>query len=68
MTETEVTVPSAIVSVADGRELTLVWVNEVGGMTFTFGEGAERCFIKWVPAGSGLDLPGEADRMAWASR
>jgi kanamycin kinase len=68
VTETEVTVPSAIVSVADGRELTLVWVNEVGGMTFTFGEGAERCFIKWVPAGSGLDLPGEADRMAWASR
>src|ERR1700739_260285 len=68
MTATEVPVPPAVASAADGRELTLVWVNEVGGMTFTFGEGTERCFIKWVPVGSGLDLSGEADRMTWAGQ
>jgi kanamycin kinase len=66
--ETEVTIPASVNSAVGGRELTLVWVNEVGGVTFTFGEGAGRCFIKWAPAGSGLDLSGEADRMTWASQ
>jgi kanamycin kinase len=64
----EVTVPAAVASAAGGRELTLVWVNEAGGLTFTFDEGTGRRFIKWSPAGSGLDLPGEADRMAWAGQ
>jgi aminoglycoside phosphotransferase len=60
--------PAAVSSVAAGRRVTLVWANEAGGRTFEVGEGASRCFIKWVPAGSGLDLAGEADRMAWAGR
>ena len=61
-------VPAAVVSAASGRELTLVWVNDAGGLTFTFGAGRQRCFIKWAPAGSGLDLAGEAARMAWAGQ
>ena len=43
-----------------------MWANEAGGLTFAAGEGAGRRFIKWAPAGSGLDLPGEAHRLAWA--
>jgi kanamycin kinase len=68
VTDSEATVPAAIVSAARGRKLDLVWVNEAGGLTFAAGEGAGRCFIKWAPAGSGLDLSGEADRMTWAAR
>ena len=57
-----------VAAVAGGRTATLVWVNEVGGRTFAVGAGAGRCFLKWAPAGSGLDLAAEADRMAWARR
>jgi kanamycin kinase len=52
----DVAVPAAVVSAASGRELTLVWVNDAGGLTFTFSAGTQRCFIKWAPAGCGLDL------------
>jgi kanamycin kinase len=31
------------------------------------GAGVTRCFVKWAPAGSGLDLAAEADRMSWAA-
>ena len=68
MTASGVTVPAPAVSAAGGQDLTLVWVNEAGGLTFAAGEGAGRRFIKWAPAGSGLDLPGEAERPAWAGR
>jgi kanamycin kinase len=68
VTPPHATVPAAVALAAGGRELTLVWVNEAGGMTFTFGEDPGRCFIKWAPADSGLDLSGEADRMTWAGQ
>jgi kanamycin kinase len=68
VTDADVTVPAAVVSAARGGKLDLVWVNEVGGLTFAAGEGAGRRFIKWAPAGSGLDLAGEADRMTWAGQ
>jgi kanamycin kinase len=61
-----VPVPAAVAAAAGGQEVTLVWANEAGGLTFTAGEGAGRCFIKWAPSGSGLDLPAEARRLAWA--
>ena len=53
---------------AAGRPLRLVWTNEAGGLTFEAGMGASRCFIKWAPAGSQLDLAAEADRMEWAGQ
>jgi kanamycin kinase len=59
-------VPAAVRVVAAGRVLRQVWDNEVGGRTFEVGQGASRCFIKWAPAGSPLDLAAEADRMHWA--
>jgi kanamycin kinase len=61
-----VPVPAAVVAAAGGQRVTLVWANEAGGLTFTAGEGAGRCFVKWAPSGSGLDLPAEARRLAWA--
>ncbi|HEY0934742.1 MAG TPA: aminoglycoside 3'-phosphotransferase [Trebonia sp.] len=66
MAEAETAVPAAVRSAAAGRPVRLVWVNEAGGLTFSAGEGPGRCFIKWAPPGSGLDLPGEAVRLAWA--
>ena len=68
MNRHDVAVPAAVVSATSGRELTLVWVNDADGLTFTFNAGKQRCFIKWAPAGSGLDLAGEAARMAWAGQ
>jgi kanamycin kinase len=61
-----VRVPEAVTVVAADRTVTPVWENEAGGLTFAVGDGADRCFIKWTPAGSGIDLAAEADRMAWA--
>ena len=60
--------PAAVAAVAGGRTMVPVWLNEVGGITYEVGKGAERCFIKWAPAGSewDLDLEAEAERMEWA--
>ena len=63
-----VEVPAAVASVAGGRRLRLVWANVAGGLTFEAGTGADRCFIKWAPAGSNLDLAAEAHRLAWAGQ
>jgi kanamycin kinase len=63
-----VPVPAAVAVAAGGREVMLVWANEAGGLTFTAGEGTGRCFIKWASSGSGLDLPAESGRLAWARR
>ena len=60
--------PAAVAAATGGQELTLAWVNDLGGVTYTFSTGRERRFIKWAPAGSGLDLAGEAARMAWAGQ
>jgi hypothetical protein len=44
----------------------VVWQNALGGLTFEMGAASARAFVKWAPAGSGLDLAAEAARMAWA--
>lgn len=64
-----VDVPLAVLGVATGRRIRAVWVNQLGGLTFEVGMGGDRCFVKWTPAGSelDLDLEGEAARMAWVA-
>ena len=52
----DVPVPAAVTTAAAGRLLTLTWVNETGGLTYAAEGGGDRCFIKWAPAGSGVDL------------
>lgn len=58
--------PRALEPVVAGRRATAVWRNEADGLTFEVGADPERCFIKWAPAGGGLDLDAEAERLAWA--
>jgi aminoglycoside phosphotransferase len=59
-------VPAPVAAVAAGRPAREVWENMLGGRTFEVGSGADRCFVKWTPAASGISLPDEAARMAWA--
>jgi aminoglycoside phosphotransferase len=61
------TVPAGVAALAAGRPLRLVWQNDSGGLTFAAGQGAGRCFIKWSPAASWIDLAAEADRLSWAA-
>ncbi|WP_402468897.1 phosphotransferase [Isoptericola aurantiacus] len=71
--EGPVAVPDAVRRLAGDDAVTPVWRNVLGGLTFRIsgpaagsGQEAER-FVKWVTAGtSGLDLDGEAERLAWA--
>ena len=63
-----VDIPAAVQQVAAGRSLRLVWENERGGLTFAVEDGGAPCFVKWAPAGSGLELGAEADRLTWARR
>lgn len=58
--------PAPVEAIAAGRTLRPVWQNELGGITFEVGAGAERCFVKWAPASSGIDLAAEAARLKWA--
>jgi kanamycin kinase len=57
--------PAAVRELAVVRQVCLAWENE-GALTFEVGEGPERCFVKWAPAGSPLDLAAELARMTWA--
>ena len=50
--------PAPVAAVAAGRPAREVWENAVGGRTFEVGSGADRCFVKWTPAASGIDLAG----------
>ena len=63
-----VDVPAAVSAVAAGRPLRPVWRNEAGGLTFEVGADPERGFVKFAPAGSGLPLHREAERLRWAGR
>jgi kanamycin kinase len=59
------TVPAPVLAVAAGRQPRLAWHNE-DALTYEVGEGTGRCFVKWSPATSRLDLGAEAERMTWA--
>jgi len=64
----DVPIPESVAAVAAGRPVRPVWRNDLGGLTVEVGSGPGRCFVKWVPVGSGLDLAAEAARMSWAAR
>lgn len=65
--KTDVTVPAAVAAVTDGRVVQPVWQNELGGLTFEIGADDERCFVKWVPHTSGINLSAEVLRLQWAA-
>jgi kanamycin kinase len=59
-------VPPVAEAAAAGRVVRLAWDNEAGGLTFEVGAGPDRCFVKWAPAASSIDLGREAARLRWA--
>jgi kanamycin kinase len=59
------TPPAAVQELAAARPVFLAWENE-HALTFEVSGGPDRCFVKWAPAGSPLDLAAEAARMTWA--
>jgi kanamycin kinase len=59
------TLPAAVRELAAVRDVCLAWENE-DALTFEVGNGPDRCFVKWAPAGSPVDLAAEAARMIWA--
>lgn len=59
------TPPEAVRELAGARRVRLAWENE-DALTFEVGNGPDRCFVKWAPAGSRLHLAAEAARMTWA--
>src|SRR3984957_5203453 len=59
------TLPAGVRGLATARRGRLVWENE-DALTFGVGIDPDRCFVKWAPAGSPLDLAAEAARMTWA--
>ena len=63
----DVQVPEAIRSLSGQDSVAPIWQRGEGGLTFQIGAGEKRRFAKWAPAGSGLDLAAEADRLRWAA-
>jgi kanamycin kinase len=55
-------VPAVVSRLADGRSVSAVWLNELGGVTFSIGAGAE-----YVKTGPG-NFAAEATRLRWAGR
>jgi kanamycin kinase len=66
--DTATELPDAVARVADGAPVTLVWRNELGGLTFRVDHGPRDVrYVKWVQAGTPeIDLAAEAGRLSWA--
>lgn len=64
----DVAVPDSLRPLLAGRRFEVVWQNEVGGQTFAIEAAPDgaRTFVKWTPAGSGIDLVREVVRLRWA--
>ncbi|WP_212719387.1 aminoglycoside 3'-phosphotransferase [Blastococcus sp. CCUG 61487] len=60
--------PTAVAALAGAASLVPVWRNELGGLTWRIGDGPDRRFVKWAPAGSGVRLEDEVERLRWAAR
>ncbi len=60
-------VPEAVIGLAGGDPIELVWRNELGGLTFRVAAGsASDRYVKWIAVGTPeIDLFGEAERLAW---
>lgn len=56
-----VEVPAVVAALAGTRQMTAVWKNELGGITWA----ADDIHIKWNPRTTGIDLTAEIQRLAW---
>ncbi|MGD9528460.1 phosphotransferase [Pseudonocardia sp.] len=58
-------IPAVVRALADAHPVREVWVNEIGGRTYSVGDR----YVKWTPpdaVGRGLDVAGEVARLEWA--
>lgn len=63
----EIAVPASLRPVINGCRSEMVWQNELGGLTFAIeGRDGTRTFVKWTPAGCGVDPAREIVRLRWA--
>ena len=59
-------VPAVVTDIADGRPVTAVWVNELGGVTFAIGSEPATEFVKTYPDAVAHLLAEEVPRLRWA--
>jgi kanamycin kinase len=59
-----VAVPELVAEIASGRSVRAVWVNELGGVTFSVAEGSE--YVKVYPGEHADQLAAEERRLRWA--
>lgn len=64
--EEEIAVPGLVREATVGETASVVWVNQLGGLTFEV-HGPRHRFLKFAPRGSTLDLRAEAERLSWAA-
>ncbi len=62
----DIAIPDAIRELRPNDVIEAVWENPLGGVTFRIGAPKPWAFVKWAPAGSGLDLSAEIVRLRWA--
>ncbi len=60
-----IAVPPVVIRLAAGRATEPVWRNEIGGVTFAIGDGAE--YVKYGPRHWEFDADSEFDRLRWVS-
>lgn len=65
--EFDIEVPDSVMRYAGERPIEVVWLNDLGGLTFRSVGGTEDFFIKWASTNSLIDLQTEQAKMAWAS-
>lgn len=63
----EVPIPAVVRRIGAGRPVSAVWNNEIGGLTFQIGDGADREFVKVAPPHPEADLHREVAKLRWAS-
>lgn len=63
----DIPAPPEVRRLAAGAPTRTVWLNQVGGLTFEVLDPDNHRFVKWSPAGCGISLSEEADRLEWAA-
>jgi kanamycin kinase len=61
-------VPPIVAEIAAGVPITLVWRNELRGLTFRIERRDRAEFVKWAPDHPEIDLELEAAKLRWAGR
>ena len=60
--------PDAAHLLGPATTATLVWANEIGGLTYQLADNARTRYLKWFPAGCGIDPSDEISRLRRAGR